>query len=44
MTNPAQAPSLEIRAVDENVLVYDSKREKIHVLNKTAGFVWGRCD
>ncbi len=44
MTHPAQAPSLEIREVDENVLVYDTTQEKIHVLNRTAGFILGLCD
>jgi hypothetical protein len=44
MICPVRVDHLEIRDADDNVLVYDSAREKIHVLNRTAGFVLRLCD
>ena len=44
MSHPAMIHALEIRDADDNVLVYDSHRAKIHVLNRTAGYILKLCD
>ena len=41
---PTLTPGLEVRDVGDEVLVYDRRHDKVHVLNRTAGFVLGLCD
>jgi hypothetical protein len=44
MANPARTNELEIRNVDDQVLVHDAAHDKVHVLNRTAGTVLQLCD
>jgi hypothetical protein len=44
MPNPARTTELEIRDVDNQVLVHDAAHDKVHVLNRTAGIVLKMCD
>ncbi len=36
--------NLVIRELDDETLVYDTKRDEAHCLNQTAALVWGLCD
>jgi hypothetical protein len=40
----ARKDGLVVRNVDDEVLVYDTKRHKAHCLNTTAALVWRLCD
>ena len=40
----ARTEGLVIRALPEEVLVYDLDRDKAHCLNQTAALVWKHCD
>jgi precorrin-6B methylase 1 len=44
MANPARTNGLEIRNVDDQVLVHDAAHDKVHVLNRTAGMILNMCD
>ncbi|GAC1566783.1 MAG: hypothetical protein NVS2B3_01460 [Vulcanimicrobiaceae bacterium] len=44
MSNPLRKTNLEIRRVGEEVLVHDLEREKVHILNASAGDVLDLCD
>lgn len=44
MTNPTKSLEIEVRRAGDDVLVHDSAREKVHVLNGTAGYVLELCD
>jgi hypothetical protein len=44
MNMPFMAQSLEIQDAGEDVLVHDTSRKTIHVLNQTAGAVLRACD
>lgn len=44
MSKPVAAPSLQVREVDGEVVVYDTASKKIHVLNASAGLVLRLCD
>lgn len=41
---PRQSPDVLATAVDGDVLLLDRGRGLIHRLNRTARFVWDRCD
>jgi hypothetical protein len=41
---PRQRRDVKTRHVGDEVVVLDRKRERIHQLNRTASFVWARCD
>src|ERR1043165_8430598 len=40
----ARTDSLVIKDLEDEVLVYDLKRDKAHCLNQTAAFIWKHCD
>jgi hypothetical protein len=40
----AKVENIIIQELPEETLVYDLERHKAHCLNKTASFVWKRCD
>jgi len=40
----ARRDGLVVKQLDEEILVYDTKREKAHCLNRTAALVWESCD
>ena len=40
----ARSEQLLLHDLADELLVYDLKRHKAHSLNKTAAFVWNRCD
>src|SRR4029079_5256129 len=40
----ARQKDLVVQELPDEVMVYDLKRHKAHCLNKTAAFVWQRCD
>jgi len=44
MGNPVKTKELEIRNVDDQVLVHDAAHDKVHVLNRTAAIVLNMCD
>jgi hypothetical protein len=39
-----RSEQLPVRVVDGEVVVYDPKRERMHVLNATAAYLWQSCD
>jgi hypothetical protein len=40
----AQAPGLEVHEVPDGYIVYQSQRERVHYLNKTAAIIFEFCD
>jgi Coenzyme PQQ synthesis protein D (PqqD) len=40
----ARTKELIIREMSDEVLIYDTEREKAHCLNQTSAFVWKHCD
>jgi hypothetical protein len=40
----ARTDALVVKELEDEVLVYDLKRDKAHCLNPTAATVWKRCD
>ncbi len=44
MIFPKAVGDLEIRETGDEVLVHDPLHDKVHVLNRTAGFVLALCD
>jgi len=40
----ARNDDLVLQELPDELLVYDQRRHKAHCLNKTAAFVWKRCD
>ncbi len=40
----ARTDGLIVKELEDEVLVYDLKRDKAHCLNSTAASVWKRCD
>jgi hypothetical protein len=40
----ARLDGLVIRELDDETLVYDTKRDKAHCLNRTAALVWNQCN
>ena len=40
----ARQEEIVVQELPDEVLVYDLKRHKAHCLNKTAAFIWQRCD
>ena len=40
----ARNDELVVQDLPDEVLVYDLKNHKAHCLNKTAAFIWNRCD
>ena len=40
----ARQEDLVVQELPDEVMVYDLKRHKAHCLNKTAAFIWRRCD
>jgi hypothetical protein len=40
----ARTDALVIKDLEDEVLVYDLKRDKAHCLNQTAAFIWKHCD
>lgn len=41
---PKRNESVTQQRLGEETLVYTSESESVHVLNKTAGFIWSLCD
>lgn len=41
---PRRRPNLSQRMIGGEWVVLDRNGEKVHQLNATASFVWGRCD
>ena len=41
---PCAVTGLEVRAADDQTLVYDQQAAKVHVLNRTAAHVLALCD
>jgi hypothetical protein len=40
----ARSDELIVSEVEDEVLVYDLKRDRAHCLNRTSAFVWRHCD
>lgn len=40
----ARTDSLVVKDLEDEVLVYDLKRDRAHCLNRTAAFIWKHCD
>lgn len=40
----ARTEALVVKDLEDEVLVYDLKRDKAHCLNQTAAFIWKHCD
>lgn len=40
----ARQEDLVVQELPDEMMVYDLKRHKAHCLNKTAAFIWHRCD
>src|SRR5262245_8542523 len=43
-TPSARTEEMVVQALPDEVLVYDLRHHKAHCLNRTAAFVWNRCD
>ena len=41
---PRRRSHVRARAVEGEVLILDRRRQLVHQLNRTAGFIWDRCD
>jgi hypothetical protein len=41
---PRRARQVVERVVDGDLVLYDPQRQRVHVLNPTAAFVWSACD
>lgn len=44
MTPQARCDRLIVQEMGEETVIYDEQRDRIHLLNRTAALVWGRCD
>jgi hypothetical protein len=42
--NPVQVEGLEINEVVDGFIIYDSKTDRVHVLNHTAAFILQLCN
>jgi hypothetical protein len=40
----SRTDNLVVRELDDETLVYDTKRDEAHCLNQTAALVWEQCD
>ena len=40
----ARHADIVVQELADEVMVYDLKRHRAHCLNRTAAFIWGRCD
>lgn len=40
----ARTEEMIVRELEDEVLVYDLRRQKAHCLNRTSAFVWKHCD
>src|SRR5437762_2531757 len=40
----SEGEGIVIRDLDDETLVYDLRRHRAHCLNRTASFLWRRCD
>lgn len=41
---PTARDDVDVRSTGDQRMLYDRKRDRIHVLNETAEFIWLRCD
>jgi hypothetical protein len=41
---PRRRADLRARAVDGELVLFDRERQLIHQLNRTASYIWQRCD
>lgn len=41
---PKQKPSILIRKIGQEAMLYDTNREMVHILNITGEMVWNCCD
>lgn len=41
---PLRASHVAQRLVGGELVLYDGKRQRVHVLNSTAAFIWAECD
>jgi hypothetical protein len=41
---PQRRPDIRTRLVDGETIVLDRREEFVHQLNKTASYIWERCD
>ena len=44
MLIPKPRQNILVQEVDNEVLIFDKKDNKIHQLNETASFIWEKCD
>lgn len=40
---PAQVADLEVTEIDDGLVVYQGRPERVHVLNRTAAFIFELC-
>ena len=41
---PKRRSDVRVRVIDGETVVLDRKRAKVHQLNRTASYIWSRCD
>ena len=42
--HPQRIQSVHVESMDAELCVYDTARQRVHSLNRTAAFIWQRCD
>jgi hypothetical protein len=42
--HPKRRSDVRVRVIDGETVVLDRKRAKVHQLNRTASYIWSRCD
>ncbi len=41
---PLRKDAVSVRKLEDECLLYDEEKSRLHVVNATAGFVWELCD
>lgn len=42
--HPRRVEGVSVQEIDDEIIVLDREQGKVHQLNRTASFIWRRCD